>query len=104
MAASGDDQRDGGHGSGRAREVRAYRTPRYPVFLITGAVVGLVVGVVVATITSTPTATGGGGVLGYFAAMGAFLGALVAGTLAMIVEWLLNRGRRVDPGRPRRRP
>lgn len=70
-------------------------------FLVTGAVIGLVVGVVLATVTSTPTVTGGGGVLGYFAAMGAFLGALVAGTLAMVVEWLLNRGRRSrSPRRP----
>jgi hypothetical protein len=90
-----DEQED------RPVEVRGYRTPRYPVFLLTGAVLGLLTGLALATFGAAPTATGGLGVLGYFAALGTFLGALLAGTLAVVVESLLNRGRRGRARRPR---
>lgn len=90
---------------GSSREVRPYRTPRYPVFLVTGAVLGLVAGAVVALYGGASTAsaavTGAAGVLGYFVAFGVIIGALVAGTLAMLVEKLLNRGRRGPARRPR---
>ena len=78
------------------REVRAYRTPRYPVFLLTGAVLGLLVGVGLAWLGGPDRApsTSAGGALGYLAFFGALLGALAAGTLAVVVESLLNRGRR----------
>ena len=103
-----DDAQPPGEG-GAPREVRPYRSPRYPVFLGTGAVLGLVTGVLLALYGGASTAsaavTGTGGVLGYFVAFGVIIGALLGGTLAMGVEALLNRGRR-GPARPapRRRP
>lgn len=83
-----------------SRQVRGYRSPRYAVFVITGAVAGLVLGVVLATVGSAPDATGGAGVLGYLVAFGTLLGALAGGTVAVVAETLLNRGRRARARRP----
>ena len=90
------------------RRVRGYRTPRYPVFLVTGAVLGLLVGVGIAVLGGSSAEQGSAtpaGVLGYFSAFGALFGALLAGALAVVVESVLNRGRRgrarPGPRRPR---
>lgn len=90
-----------------ARQVRAYRTPRYSVFLLTGAVLGLLGGLAVALLGGSSTDPGSataGGILGYFVAFGTLLGALLAGTLAVLVESLLNRGRRTAGRARSRRP
>ena len=92
---SDDVQQPGG------REVTGYRAPRYPVFVVTGALLGLLVGLVLASTGSAPSETGPAGVLGFFAAFGTLLGALAGGTGALVVEWLLNRGRRGRARRPR---
>ncbi len=98
----------GAPGEPAPQRVRAYRTPRYSVFLVTGAVLGLAVGVAVALYGGSDEPAGSAtraGVLGYFAAFGTLGGALVAGTLAVVAESLLNRGRRgrarPAPRRPR---
>ncbi|MGJ7441856.1 hypothetical protein [Aquipuribacter sp. MA13-6] len=114
MATDDEQQPDGASsasggppGEPTAREVRAYRTPRYSVFLVTGAVLGLAVGIAIALYGGSDEPSGsatGAGVLGYFAAFGTLAGALVAGTLAVVVESLLNRGRRGRARPDRRRP
>lgn len=71
---------------------RAYRTPRYTVFLLTGAALGLLAGVALALYGGGDTVTSGAGVLGYFSAFGVIVGALSGGTLAVVVESFLNRG------------
>jgi hypothetical protein len=86
-----------------AQQQNGYRTPRYSMFLLTGAVLGAVVAVVVAVVGAAPDATGGTTVLAWFAVVGAFLGMLVAGTVGVVVERVVNRGR-PDPLRaPRSR-
>ena len=72
---------------------RAYCSPRYSVFLLTGAVLGAVAGLALAVLGAAPTASGGAGALGYFAALGALVGVLLAGTVAVVVESVANRGR-----------
>ncbi len=108
--ATEEEQQGDGAATDRpvARQVRAYRTPRYSVFLVTGAVLGLAVGIAVAVLGGSSADQGSataGGVLGYFVAFGTLFGALLAGTLAVVVESLLNRGRRgrarPGPRRPR---
>ncbi len=69
----------------------AYRTPRYTVFLSTGAAVGLVVGVALALYGGGDAVTSSAGVLGYFSAFGLIVGGLAGGTLAVVVESLMNR-------------
>lgn len=101
MADSGERGSGDGPAGPSARQVRGYRTPRYSVFLVTGGTLGLLAGLGLATFGAAATATGGSGVLGYFAALGAFIGALLGGTLAVVAESVLNRGRR---GRARRPP
>lgn len=71
-----------------------YRTPRYTVFLGTGAVLGLAVGVALALYGGGGTVTSEAGVLGYFSAFGIILGALLGGTLAVLVESAMNRHQR----------
>lgn len=73
---------------------RPYRTPRYTMFLGTGAVVGLVVGVALALYGGGDTVTTERGVLGYFSAVGIVLGGLVGGSLAVVVESVTNRAAR----------
>jgi hypothetical protein len=90
---------EGEDGQPPSREVTGYRTPRYPVFVVTGAVLGLLAGVGLALFGGSSTAVGGSGVLGYFAAFGTLLGALVGGTVAVLAESFLNRGRRGRRGR-----
>ncbi|WP_336922262.1 hypothetical protein [Aquipuribacter sp. SD81] len=80
---------------------RRYRTPRYGVFLLTGAVVGAVAALAVAYLGASAEATGGQSTFLFFAVAGAFLGALVLGVLAVLLERVLNRGR---PDPLRRRP
>ena len=73
---------------------RRHRTPRYPVFLFTGSAAGLLVGVALALYGGGDTVTTGAGVLGYFSAFGLIVGALLGGTIAVVVESAMNRGRR----------
>jgi len=73
---------------------RRHRTPRYPVFLFTGSATGLLVGVALALYGGGDTVTTGAGVLGYFSAFGLIVGALLGGTLAVVVESAMNRGQR----------
>jgi len=73
---------------------RSHRTPRYPVFLFTGSATGLLVGVALALYGGGDTVTTGAGVLGYFSAFGLIVGALLGGTLAVVVESATNRGQR----------
>lgn len=87
--------------AGVPRAARGYRSPRYSVFLLSGAGLGAAAGLALAVFGAASTASGGPGVLGYFAALGAFFGALLAGTVAVVVESALNRGRRRGPA-PRR--
>lgn len=70
---------------------RSYRTPRYSVFLVTGAVLGVLVGVGLAVSGGGDTVTTGAGVLGYFVAFGAVLGLLLGGTVAVLAESVVNR-------------
>lgn len=72
---------------------RPYRTPRYAVFVGSGVVLGLLLGVGLALYGGGDTVTSSAGVLGYFSAFGVIVGALVGGTLAVVVETLMNRGR-----------
>ena len=73
---------------------RPHRTPRYGVFLVSGALLGLVLGLGLALYGSGTAVVGLAGVLGYFAAFGVLLGGLAGGTVAMVVESVLNRGQR----------
>ncbi|MFC3689522.1 hypothetical protein [Aquipuribacter hungaricus] len=73
---------------------RRYRTPRYPVFLLTGALLGLAVGVGLALYGGGDTVTTGAGVLGYFSGFGVVLGLLLGGSVAVVVESLMNRSHR----------
>ena len=74
---------------------RRHRTPRYPVFLFTGSAAGLLVGVALALYGGGgDTVTTGAGVLGYFSAFGLIIGALLGGTIAVVVESAMNRASR----------
>ncbi len=79
---------------GRPMPGRPYRTPRYTVFLGTGALLGLAVGIALAVYGGGDTVTSSAGVLGYFSAFGVIIGALAGGTLAVLAESLLNRSSR----------
>lgn len=70
---------------------RPYRTPRYSTFVGTGAALGLAVGVALALYGGGDTVTSEAGVLGYFAIFGVVIGTLLGGTLAVVVESLMNR-------------
>lgn len=85
-----------------ARDGR-YQTPRYGAFLLTGAVLGAAVAVAVALVGAGDDAVGGQSTLLYFAVVGAFLGMVVLGTVAVVLERVVNRGR-TDPLRRREEP
>ena len=89
---SGDDP------PARPAPARRHRTPRYSVFLLTGSGTGLLVGVALALSGGGDTVTTGAGVLGYFSAFGLIIGALLGGTLAVVVESAMNRGQRRRSG------
>ena len=61
-------------------------------FLFSGSAAGLLVGVALALYGGGDTVTTGAGVLGYFSAFGLIVGALLGGTLAVVVESAMNRG------------
>lgn len=70
-------------------------------FLLTGALVGLLAGLWLATFGAASTATGEAGALGYLAALGTLFGALLGGTVAVVLESVMNR--RSGDRRSRRR-
>ncbi len=62
------------------------RTPNFKRFLITGVLVGALLGAVVAVVGTPASGYDASTQLGYFAVMGAGLGALVAGLVAVLLD------------------
>lgn len=62
------------------------RSPRYPRFLVTGALLGFLAGALVAYLGHPVPNYGTGAQLGYFGGLGAGLGALLAGVVAALLD------------------
>ncbi len=60
--------------------------PNYLRFVVTGAAVGLVLGVLVSVLSDDAPSYGQSTELGYLAVLGAGLGALLAGLLAVLLD------------------
>jgi hypothetical protein len=72
------------------RPVRAHRAPRYPVFVIMGAVVGLVVALLSSTTGPVDPSVGRGPLVGYLGLALGLLGGLLGGLVAVVVERVVN--------------
>jgi hypothetical protein len=62
------------------------RTPKYTRFIGTGAVIGFIVGAAVAILGAPAPGYGVNTQLGYLGVLGAALGALVAGVVAVLLD------------------
>jgi len=62
------------------------RTPDFKRFIFTGVVLGFVVGAVLSVIGDQAPGYGAGSQVGYLGVMGAFLGALAAGLVAVLLD------------------
>ena len=64
----------------------ARRTPKFTRFIGTGAVIGFIVGAAVAILGAPAPAYGVNAQLGYFGVLGAALGALIGGVVAVLLD------------------
>ena len=62
------------------------RSPDFKRFLISGVILGFVVGGALSVIGDEAPGYGAGSQIGYLGVMGAFLGALVAGLVAVLLD------------------
>jgi len=62
------------------------RTPKFTRFIATGAVIGFVVGAAVAILGAPAPTYGLNAQLGYFGVLGAALGGLIAGVVAVLID------------------
>jgi hypothetical protein len=65
---------------------QVHRSPRYGAFLLTGAVIGVIVAVISGAIGTGDGSLGAGRLIGYLAMVFGLLGALLGGSVAVVVE------------------
>lgn len=65
---------------------RVHRSPRYGVFLVTGALVGVALAVISGAIGTGDGSISAGRLIGYLAIVFGLLGALLGGAVAVLIE------------------
>ncbi len=71
---------------GQVTSTERRRAPDFKRFILTGVVLGFLAGAVVAVVGSPTAAYDSGTQLGYFGVIGAGLGALLAGLVAVVLD------------------